>query len=106
MSKTLTLIGQVAEDQIAEWKKKYPIGIYQVICDGHVFYFRNPNRNEANMAISAASASAPYAVTEALIGATKIGGSDALLTDDGAFMGVSNALKDKLNGKMAVLADL
>lgn len=39
-------IGKADETQIAAWKEKYPMGIYEVEVKGHVGYFKHPSFKE------------------------------------------------------------
>ena len=98
--------GQATDTQIAEWKAKYKYGIYSIEADGHVGYFKNPGRNELNCAMSKADRDRALAIFEELAAITFTGGSEALLTDDQLFIGISQELKVKLEGKRAKLVNL
>ncbi len=100
------LIGQATAEQIAEWKVKHTTGIYAVVVDGHIGYFKNPNRHEVNCAMAKADKDKALALFEELCNVTFIGGSDKLLTDDTLFLGVCQEVKVKLDGKKAVLVNL
>ena len=106
MRKQTTLTGQASNEQIAEWKAKYKYGIYALEVDGHVGYFKNPGRNELNFAMSKADSDKVLNVFEELAGVTFIGGSRELLEDDQMFIGISQELKIKLEGKKAKLVNL
>ena len=106
MSTELQLIGQASEDQINEWKRKYKTGIYSVEVDGHIGYFKNPGRNELNCAMSKADREKALDIFEELANITFIGGSEEILKDDQMFIGVSQELKVKLEGKKAILVNL
>ncbi|PQJ09497.1 hypothetical protein CJD36_019855 [Flavipsychrobacter stenotrophus] len=101
-----TLIGVATEDQIKEWKAKYKYGIYALSVDGHIAYFKNPGRNELNCAMSKADRDKALHVFEELATLTFIGGSNEILTDDQMFIGISQELKVKLEGKKATLVNL
>ncbi len=103
---TNTLIGQATNEQIAEWKRKYKYGIYAVEVDGHVGYFKNPGRNELNCAMSKADKDKALDIFEELASVTFLGGSEEILKDDQMFIGVSQELKIKLEGKQATLVNL
>jgi hypothetical protein len=103
---TTQLIGQVPDTQIAEWKAKYREGIYAIAVDGHIGYFKNPGRHELNCALSKADKDHALAVYEELASVTFLGGSDRLLTEDQLFIGMSQELKTKLEGKKATLVNL
>lgn len=101
-----SFIGQASETQIAEWKAKHKYGIYALEVDGHIGYFKNPGRNELNCAMSKADRDKALDVFEELATLTFIGGSDELLKDDQMFIGISQELKVKLEGKKATLVNL
>ena len=101
-----TLVGQATEAQIAEWKKKHKYGIYALEVDGHIAYFKNPGRNELNCAMSKADRDKALDVFEELANLTFVGGSEEVLKDDQMFIGISQELKVKLEGKKATLVNL
>ena len=106
MSNELELTGLASEEQIMEWKRKYKTGIYSVEVEGHIGYFKNPGRNELNCAMSKADREKVLDIFEELANITFIGGSDELLKDDQMFIGLSQELKVKLDGKKAKLVNL
>ena len=107
MSKeTNDLVGVASDGQIAEWKAKHKYGIYAIEVDGHIGYFKNPGRNELNCAMSKADRDKALDVFEELAAITFIGGSEEILKDDQMFIGVSQELKVKLDGKKAKLVNL
>lgn len=103
---TNNLTGQASDAQIAEWKAKYKYGIYAVEVEGHIGYFKNPGRNELNCAMSKADKDKALDIFEELANVTFIGGSEEILRDDQMFIGVSQELKSKLDGKKARLVNL
>lgn len=100
------LTGQASDMQIAEWKAKHKYGIYAIEVDGHIAYFKNPGRNELNCAMSKADRDKALDIFEELANVTFIGGSEEVLKDDQMFIGVSQELKVKLDGKKATLVNL
>jgi hypothetical protein len=100
------LNGQATDAQIAEWKAKYKYGIYALEVDGHIGYFKNPDRNEFNFAMSKAESDKVLSVFEELANVTFIGGSKELLENDQMFIGISQELKIKMDGKRATLVNL
>ena len=106
MNNKIELVGQVNDEQISIWKQKYRLGIYSVEVDGHIGYFKNPGRNELNCAMSKADREKALNIFEELAGITFIGGSEELIKDDQMFIGVSQELKVKLEGKKARLVNL
>ena len=103
---TIVLTGAASEAQIAEWKAKHKYGIYALEVDNHIGYFKNPGRNELNCAMSKADRDKALDVFEELASLTFIGGSEELLKDDQMFIGISQELKVKLEGKKAKLVNL
>jgi hypothetical protein len=107
MSKEINALkGQATDAQITEWKAKHKYGIYAVEVDGHIAYFKNPGRNELNCAMSKADRDKALDIFEELANITFIGGSEEVLKDDQMFIGVSQELKVKLDGKKAKLVNL
>jgi hypothetical protein len=100
------LRGQATDVQITEWKAKYKYGIYAVEVEGHIGYFKNPGRQELNCAMSKADRDRALDIFEELANVTFIGGSEEILKDDQMFIGVSQELKAKLDGKKARLVNL
>ena len=100
------LTGQASDAQISEWKSKYKYGIYAIEVDNHIAYFKNPGRNELNCAMSKADRDKALDIFEELANITFIGGSEEILKDDQMFIGVSQELKVKLDGKKAKLVNL
>ena len=100
------LIGIASVDQVAEWKTRYKYGIYSLEVDGHIAYFKNPGRGELNCAMSKADRDKALDIFEELASLTFIGGSEEVLKDDQMFIGISQELKVKLEGKKATLVNL
>lgn len=101
------LIGELNGEAIKALKAKHKIGIYKIETDnGHVGYFKNPNRQEVSCALAKASTENRLAHLEELAEITFIGGSEFLLTDDSTFFGITDHLNSKFNGIKAKLANL
>lgn len=100
------LIGQLSETEIQELKKTHTGGIYAVKVDGHISYFKNPNRAEMNCSMSKADSFAPLHMFEELANVTFIGGSREPLDNDEMFYGLTNQLKTKMDGKKAEMVNL
>lgn len=101
-----TFIGIATDTQITDWKRQNPSGIYALVIDGHIAYFKNPNRHELNCAMSKMDKDQTLAVFESLAELTFLGGSELLLTDDQMFLGVCQQLKHKFEGKKAQLVNI
>ena len=106
MENEKNLIGEAAPEQIQQWKDQYKQGIYAIVSDGHIAYFKNPNRQEMNCAMSKASAEAALDMYDELTKRTMIGGSEDVLNDDQKFFGVVQQVKVKIEGKKATLVNL
>ena len=105
------LIGQATDAQIAEWKTKYPLGIYAIYAPEpnptHVGYFKNPNRIEVNVALAEASTARKLASTEKLAELTFIGGSEDILKDQGGFfLGICDDIREKMDGVKTKVVNL
>jgi hypothetical protein len=100
------LKGQVAAEQIAAWKQQHKTGIYAIEVDGHIGYFKKPNRHEMNCTLNKAEKNRALDIFEELANLTFIGGSSALLTEDELFFGVVQELKVIMDGKKARLVNL
>ena len=105
-NETPQLTGQATPAQITAWKTQHKYGIYAIEVDGHIAYFKNPGRNELNCAMSKADRDKALDIFEELASLTFIGGSEETLRDDQMFIGVSQELKVKLEGKKATLVNL
>lgn len=106
MNGTTQITGLATDAQLKEWKAKYKYGIYAVEVDGHIAYFKNPDRHDLNCAMRKADRDKALDVFEELAAITFIGGSDEVLKDDQMFIGLSQELKVKLEGKKAQLVNL
>lgn len=107
MAKEISALkGQATDALVAEWKAKHKYGIYAIEVEGHIGYFKNPGRNELNCAMSKADRDKALDIFEELANITFIGGSEEILRDDQMFIGVSQELKVKLDGKKAKLVNL
>lgn len=100
------LVGEATAEEIAAWKVAYKGKVYALQVDGHIAYFKNPNRTDMNIAMSKATMDSPLDMYETLAKLTKIGGSEEVLTDDDMFYGITQQLKAKMDGKKAVLVNL
>jgi hypothetical protein len=100
------LIGQATQEQINEWKAKHPLGIYAIQVGGHVAYFKNPGFDELNYGYAQWEADKALAMWLAIAGATKIGGSEEVLTNPTLFSGAKGKIQQKVDGAKAELLDL
>lgn len=106
MHKEAMLIGQATQEQIAAWKKENAKGIYAVEVGGHIGYFRNPTRQDVNIAASQLDADNPIDYFEIIMKDTKIGGSDQLIENDQLYLGALNQIRKKIEGEKAKLVNL
>lgn len=100
------MTGQQADTQIQAWKQQYKNGIYAIVVDDHIGYFKNPSRHEMNCAMSKASSEAALDMYEELARLTFIGGSEDVINDDQMFFGLVQQVKVKMEGKKAKLVNL
>jgi hypothetical protein len=100
------LIGEVSAEQIAQWNRKYPAGIYAIAIDGHIAYFRQPDRKVINYSISQLNPGAPLDYFEHILRETLIGGSNAIIEEDALFLGAIPVIKEKIEAKKAQLVNL
>jgi len=105
-TETTQLIGQQTDEQIQNWKLQNKQGIYSIEAEGHIGYFKNPNRHEMNCTMSKASMDAALDMYEELARLTFLGGSEDLLNDDQMFFGLVQQIKVKMEGKKATLVNL
>lgn len=103
---SIDVAGQALPEEISAWKAKHKTGIYAIEVDGHIAYFKNPGRAEVNCCLSKADKERSLDVFETLASTTFIGGSEEVLKDDQMFLGLVDAIKDKLSGKKATLVNL
>lgn len=106
MNTSKILVGQQSDDQIQSWKQQYKQGIYAIVVDDHIGYFKNPNRQEMNCAMSKASSDAALDMYEELARLTFISGSEEVINDDQMFFGLVQQIKVKMDGKKAKLVNL
>jgi hypothetical protein len=99
------LIGEATDEQIAEWKKKYPLGIYAIKSQGHIAYFKDPDIDECN-AILSAKGMQPLDMVMDIAGTTFIGGSAEIKDDLAKHKGAVIKLREILDGKPAELVNL
>jgi len=100
------LTGQQSDEQVQTWKQQYKQGIYAIVVDDCIGYFKNPSRNEMNCAMSKASSDAALDMYEELARLTFIGGSEEVINDDQMFFGLVQQIKVKMDGKKAKLVNL
>lgn len=80
------LIGQISPEEIEKFKKENPTGIYAVEADGHISYFKKPNRHVLNAAMSVVTKEAPLEYFKSILLDTQIAGSNEYLENDLLFM--------------------
>ncbi len=100
---TKTLIGQATEKQIAEWKEQHG-EIYSTIAEGHVAYFRTPNRKEVSYAMGLQND--PMKMTEFLLKECRIGGSDVFEKEVSFMLGAAPLLEKLITVKQTEIAKL
>lgn len=98
------LIGQATPEQIEIWKKKHR-DVFSLVVDGHVGYFKKPDRKTLSYATMAGSKD-PIKFNEALMNNCFIGGSDEIKSDDSLFFSASGKLAELIEIKEAELVKL
>lgn len=92
-----TLIGQVAPEQVAEWKKEHKL-VKEVICDGHICYLHGCGRKVLSAA-TVGGGKDPIKFNEILIENLWLGGSEIFKTDDDYFLSVGPILAELIASK-------
>jgi len=100
------LKGQATAEQVTKWKSEYTNGIYSVVIDDHVAYFKKPTRHDMNCAMSKANKDAALDLFEELANLTFIGGSADVIEVDELFFGLVDQLKTVIEGKKARMVNL
>lgn len=103
---TKKLFGQQDAEQIAKWKEQYKQGIFALSNDTDIAYFKNPDRNIMNCAMSKASVEAALDMYEELAKLSFIGGSENMINDDQMFFGAVQQIKVKMEGQKTTLVNL
>lgn len=103
---TKPLKGEATPEQIAEWKKKYPQGIYQIASGDGVIYFRKPTRADLNYSRSKRDPEAQDEVFRTLAETTCIGGDEELLKDEQAMISICSYLEVMPVGKAISILNL
>lgn len=104
MKETKELIGQATPEQITEWKNKFG-KVSAIIVDGHIGYFKKPDRKTLGYASSVGTKD-PIKFNEVLMNNCFIGGSEAIKKDDDLFLSASAKLGDLISIKEAELVNL
>lgn len=101
------LIGQVEQDQIDKWKKENPDGIFRIVLNGQVGYFRDPDVQDLNAASAVTDADNPLDYFKVLANDTYLGGSRELFEGKGKMvMDFIATYRPKIEGKKGQLENL
>ncbi len=100
------LVGQASNEAIAAWKATHKGGIYGCKADGHISYFKNPSRQEVGMYLDKSDELSTIARIEDFMGTTFLGGSEAWRENDEIFLGMSQVVREKMNGVPVRLVNL
>ncbi|MFU8843484.1 MAG: hypothetical protein ACNA7V_06705 [Bacteroidales bacterium] len=98
------LTGEASPEQIELWKKKHR-DIFRLVVDGHVGYFKKPDRKTLSYA-TVAGAKDPIKFNEVLMNNCWVGGSEEIKTDDSLFFSASGKLAELIEIKEAELVKL
>lgn len=82
---------KATKEQIGEWKKKHPNGVYEIEVEGFVAYVKAPDRNTLGYAATI-GAKDPMKFNEAILNHCWLAGDDEIKTNDKLFMGVAAKL--------------
>lgn len=99
-----TLIGQVTDEQIKEWKETHG-DVFSIKTEGHICYLKKPTRKAISYA-SVAGKTDPLKFNETLLRECWLGGSEVIRKDDDLFMAASGVLDQLLDVKEAELEKL
>lgn len=102
----IKLTGQVEQSQIDAWKASWPNGIYAVECKGRIGYFKNPDVNDTNYALSKESKDKRLDKWKAMADVTWLGGCDELLTNDRYFLSIIGFIQAACDGEESKLVNL
>ena len=97
------LIGQATEQQIKEWKGKHG-DIFFAKSEGHIGYFKKPNRPEVGYAMS--QQGDPLKMTETMLKGCFIGGSRVFIEETGFMLGAGELMEQLISVKKVELGKL
>lgn len=103
MTKTKGFVA--TEAQVAEWKEKYPAGIYRYEVEDKACYLRRPDRKTLSAA-SVIGKTDPMKYNEVILKNCWLGGDEEIKTDDGLFLGISGKLAELIEIKEGELKKL
>lgn len=98
------LVGEATKEQIEAWKKKYK-EVKGVICEGHIAYFRKPDRAIMSCS-SAALENGAWQYGEELYRNCKLGGSPLFDTDDDFYLAGMQVVKELAETKQIEIVKL
>jgi len=98
------LIGEVTQAQIASWKKEHG-DVYAIKVEGHIAYFKKPNRQVMAFAGTKIDKS-PIAYIETVLENTFIGGSREVIESDDFFFAAMGVAEQLIEFKTAELLKL
>jgi hypothetical protein len=93
------------EEQVAQWKEKYPTGVYRYEVEGKACYLRKPDRKTLSAA-SVLGKSDPLKYNEVILKNCWLDGDEEIKTDDGLFLGISGRLAELIEIKEGELKKL
>jgi hypothetical protein len=104
----LVLKGQVDAAQIAAWKQSWPLGVFQVVKDGRVGYFKNPDFKEldAYLAVGREGKTSASAEWKTLTGMLWLGGDRELIESPLYLGNVAKKVQEAISGEDAALKKL
>lgn len=103
---TPALIGQADAKQIAEWKEKSRYGLYGVIVQGRIAYFRVPDIDDLNYAYTEMDPTKTLNKWKRLADVTYLGGDEEILKNDRLFLSIIDRLQTAGNAYESELVNL
>ncbi|MCL2290828.1 MAG: hypothetical protein FWC34_09050 [Bacteroidetes bacterium] len=98
------LTGQATDEQIKAWKEKHE-KVFFTKAEGHIAYFRKPDRKELDYSLSMKDSN-PLKADEAMLKSCFLGGSSVFTTDVGFMIGASGLIEKLIAIKEAELGEL
>jgi len=96
----------VSQQQIDEWMKANPKGIWELSIEDKKCYVRKPTRNEMKFAMTLATKNDPLGMVEEILNSCFLGGDREIIDDDDYFYGAAMQLQELIEIKNGDLKKL
>lgn len=102
------LLGQATEEQIAQWKKDNPLGIYFVKVPGQnmIIYFKHPTLDDLNCCYAKTDWNRQMDKWKTLADVTYLGGHEDILKNDRLFISIVPRLQEAAQGEETEMGNL